>query len=87
MTKGNFKFFVIKYGNILLKTIEYWMASLRSHSLWRHLFIDLNGEEAKEMNEWISVKDRLPENDNPVLIILNTKDQSLIQQDLIRNNL
>lgn len=27
------------------------------------------------MNEWISIKDRLPENDDPVLIILNTKDQ------------
>src|SRR5436309_2030036 len=51
------------------------MASLRSHSLWRHLFMNPNGEEAKEMNEWISVKDRLPENDDPVLIILNTKDQ------------
>lgn len=27
------------------------------------------------MNGWVSVKDRLPETDDPVLIILNTKDQ------------
>jgi hypothetical protein len=30
------------------------------------------------MNEWINVKGRLPENDDPVLIILNTKDQQLL---------
>ena len=27
------------------------------------------------MSEWISIKDRLPENDDPVLILSNTKDQ------------
>jgi hypothetical protein len=38
------------------------------------LWTQLASNEAKEM-EWISVKDRLPENDDPVLIVLNTKDQ------------
>lgn len=42
------------------------------------LWIQLASKGTREMNEWVSVKDRLPENDDPVLIILNTKDQQLL---------
>ncbi len=50
------------------------MENLRTYNLLC-LCIQLATKETKEMNEWISVKDRLPENDDPVLIILNTKNQ------------
>jgi hypothetical protein len=48
-------------------------------------WIQLASKEAKEMNEWISVKDRLPENDDPVLIILNTKDQQRLVARFVKH--